>query len=62
MPKTKTAAAHAKKSTRVAKAAKAAKGVSKKSKTIKKTAPANGGIKKRKNKAGTLALREVKKY
>ena len=36
-----------------------------KSKQIKKTAPAEGGVKEKKarrNKAGTVALREVKRY
>ena len=36
-----------------------------KGKTIKKSAPASGGVKdkaKRRNKAGTVALREVRRY
>ena len=54
MPKTKVAA-KAKADTKKVAAAKA----------IKKTAPAAGGIKEKrklKRKAGTVALREVKKY
>ena len=33
-----------------------------KTKAIKKTAPASGGVKKMRFKAGTVALREVKKF
>ena len=53
MPKTKIAA-KARADTKKVAAAKA----------IKKTAPADGGIKERRRprKAGTVALREVKKY
>ena len=52
MPKTKVAA-KARADTKKVAAAKA----------IKKTAPADGGVKeKRRRKAGTVALREVKKY
>ena len=32
------------------------------SKALKKAAPAEGGIKKRKIRPGTVALREIKKY
>jgi len=56
MPKSKTAAKG-----KSGKMAVKGKKMSK-SKAIKKTAPAEGGIKKRRNKAGTLALREIKKY
>ena len=56
MPKSKTAAKG--KSSKMAVKGKKMN----KSKAIKKTAPAEGGIKKRRNKAGTLALREIKKY
>ena len=56
MPKTKTAAGKETKKMSV-------KGV--KAKTIKKTAPAEGGVKEKKKnhyKAGTVALREIKRY
>ena len=56
MPKTKTAA-----KAKGSKKMPAKKG----SKAVKKSAPAAGGIKekrKRRNKAGTVALREVKRY
>ena len=67
MPKTKIAAkAHneSKKPKTVLKEKKD-KVMSQKTKVIKKTAPAEGGMKyapKRKNKAGTVALREIKRY
>merc|ERR1711920_958805 len=57
MPKTKTAAK--------AKGSKKQPAKGTKSKAIKKSAPAKGGIKekgKRRWKAGTVALREVKRY
>ena len=57
MPKTKTAAK--------AKGSKKMPAKGKSSKAIKKSAPAAGGVKERKvrrNKPGTVTLREVKKY
>ena len=63
MPKTKVAA----KAMPMDNKKKISAKVSSKSKTIKKTAPAEGGMKsegekKRRFKAGTVALREVKRY
>ena len=57
MPKSKVAAK--------AKAATKMPGKVKGSKAIKKTAPAEGGVKeqrKRRNRPGTVTLREIKKY
>jgi histone H3 len=57
MPKTKTAAK--------AKASKKMPAKGSKSKAVKKSAPASGGMKEKSNrrwKAGTVALREVKRY
>ena len=66
MPKTKVAA----KANAAASSTAKISGKSKASKAIKKTGPAKGGAKpaaegdakKRRFKAGTLALREIKKY
>ena len=59
MPKNKIAAAAAKNASKVPAKAKA-------SKAIKKTAPAEGGMKaekaRKRFKAGTVALREIKRY
>jgi len=59
MPKTKTAA-------KAKTSKKMPSKISTKSKAIKKSAPASGGMKeegkKRRWKAGTVALREVKRY
>lgn len=58
MPKTKTAAGKASKKMSV-------KGKSMKAKAVKKTAPAEGGMKDKRKvhyKAGTVALREIKRY
>merc|ERR1712166_869714 len=66
MPKTKVAAKAVKESKKPKAVMNDKKKVEKKTKAItKKTAPAEGGMKdahKRRNRAGTVALREIKRY